>query len=129
MASKTKMPDHVKRDLTAWAEAFMEERFEPGINKEGAEAHGFNYVVDLYARWRGPRFYIGATYRRAGFPDDAGDEAHFDAHSARVTYQGPRSFALAYMRHTKRWHTVFYDLTLEQVKDRIEGMEIFWPMH
>lgn len=125
MGARPEVPDNIKRELTEQANAFLERKFRPGINKESAEKHGFNYIVDLYTKWWSNYFYLCAKYRR---PQPGAQEEFFDVRTTRLEYTGNGRFNLAYMRHTGRWHEVFQGLTIDESLDTIEEQEVFWPM-
>ena len=44
-----------------------------------------------------------------------------------MEYIGGRRFALAYMRHTEKWFTVYPSLTLDECLEVIESDELFQP--
>jgi hypothetical protein len=127
MGAALKVPDHLKRELTARMESFLKSTFRPGINKESAEKHGFNYVVDLHTEWRGRYVYLCARYRnpRAESPESE----FFEVRTTRAGYVGGGRFNLAYMRHTGRWYEVYAGLSLQECMETIEQEELFWPMN
>jgi hypothetical protein len=78
----------------------------------------------VFSEWRGKAFYICARYRTASRrPED-----DFIVRCARMTLKGLGRFDLAYFRHTERWFTVYYGLTVAECVKEIEGNELFWPM-
>lgn len=125
---KGTIPELLRHTLTQRMEQFIDRKFKPGlsIQAEAAKKHGFNYVVDIYTKWRGRYFYIIAKYRD---PRQEGEGAYFEVSTTRLEYVGRQRFNLAYMRHTGRWFEVFQDLTLPESIDTIEKQAIFWPVH
>lgn len=119
------MPFELQWSLEQKAKELIQRLFEPilPLRKTEAKAHGFNYPVDVFTKWRGHYFYFCATYR-----DDSADE-HFDVYATRLEYAGGRKFNLAYMRHTGKWSEVFAALSLDECLETIESMELFWPVH
>lgn len=124
---KTTVPELLKHTLSLKAEQLLETQFKPGlsIQAEAAKEYGFNYVVDVYTRWRGRYFYFCAKYRN---PRAGATEEYFEVKRTRMEYAGGRRFNLAYMRHTGRWFEVFPGLSLEECLETIAEEELFWPV-
>lgn len=127
MGAAPKVPDHLKRELASKVEGFLKSKFRPGINKESAEKHGFNYVVGLHAEWQGRYFYLCARYRNPRA--ESAENELFEVRTTRAEYVGGGCFNLAYMRHTGRWCEVYAGLSLQECMETIEQEELFWPMN
>ncbi len=84
----------------------------------------FNYLVDIYGRWRGRYFYFCGKYHSPG-PNAISPE--FETKFARLEYMGNDSFNLAYMRHTGQWFELFQDQTLEQCFAEMKNLPHFMP--
>lgn len=128
MAKQAAVPEFLKRTLTQRAEQLVNDKFKPGlaIQAEPAKKHGFNYVVDVYTKWRGRYFYFIAKYHN---PREKATAEYFEVPATRMEYVGGQRFNLAYMRHTDKWFEVFQGLTLAECLETIEREELFWPVH
>lgn len=124
---KVAVPEPLKQTLTQKAEQLIRDKFKPGIGiqAEAAREHGFNYVVDIYTKWRGRYFYFCAKYRNLR----ATAEEFFEVRTTRMEFVGSRRFNLAYMRHTGKWCEVYQALPFEECLETIEIEELFWPVH
>ena len=125
---KTTVPDLIKQTLTLKAEKILREQFKPGIliQAQAAKKYGFNYVVEVYTKWRGRYFYFCAKYRD---PRENATQEYFEVQTTRLEYVGARRFNLAYMRHTGKWCEVYPALSLEECLETIEQEELFWPVN
>lgn len=83
----------------------------------------FNQAVDVEARWRGSHFTLIAIYKVAPGPYTIRDS--FEEGFARLTYKSPGVYDLAYFRHTGKWFTVLYDLSLNDCFERVKSDPIF----
>ena len=122
------VPELLKHTLTQRSEQLINNKFKPGlsIQAEAAKKHGFNYVVDVYTKWRVRYFYFIAKYRN---PRQNTTEEYFEISATRMEYVDSQRFNLAYMRHTDKWFEVFQGLTLAECMETIEQEELFWPVH
>lgn len=84
----------------------------------------FNYLADVYTKWRGRYYYFMARYATPG-PDRIAP--FFDIGFARLEYARTGRFHLAYFRHTGKWWQVYSDLTLDEALDLIRDGGIFSP--
>ena len=126
---KSVIPDQLKQTVTQRANQLVETKFTPAVaaNTEGAEKHGFNYVVDVYTAWHGRYFYFCAKYRNPRA--DAEEDEFFEVRATRMEYLYPDGFNLSYMHHTGKWCEVFQDLDLDECLETVEGNELFWPLN
>lgn len=83
-----------------------------------------NYIVDIYYKWIGKRFYLCAKYLcphpRALFPS-------FESRFARLEYHGDNKFQLSFMRYTGSWVTLYQDISLEKSFKAIKEEPYFTP--
>lgn len=115
MATKSK-----KENITRQFESVIEElkkQITPTPNPQK-----FNHCVDVVSNWRGNYFYIKQKFKR---PEGEGRD--YEVGLARVEYQGPNSFNLAYFRHTGKWFPLwmYEDISLEEAKKAILGGHMF----
>ena len=88
------------------------------------EAPRFNYLIDLYTKWRGDSLYLLGTMA-CPFPEASVET--FETQFSRLTVGGYRSFQLAYMRHTGKWETVFLPESVEDAFDLIREVPFLRP--
>jgi len=126
-AGRSVIPEQLKQTVTQQADHLIETEFAPAVavNAEGAQKHGFNYVVDIHTTWRGRCFYFCAKYRN---PRADAEEEYFEVRTTRMEYLRGDRFNLAYMRHTGKWCEVFHDLTVDECLEAVRGNELFWPV-
>lgn len=121
------VPARLKERLSKRADQLISDKFKKGLELQAKvlEEHGFNYIVDVYTKWRGRYFYFIAKYRN---PQENATEEFFEVKRTRLEYTGNQEFSLAYMRHTDKWFEVFQELTLDASLETIEENELFWPV-
>lgn len=112
---KHKIPDSIKETTLLQAQQFVvtikKERLrEPPENPE------YNYVIDLWVKWYRSYLHFGATY---ACPSPRALSPTFETYLARMEYVGNNLFNLAYMRHTGKWHEIFYEQTLKEALELI----------
>jgi hypothetical protein len=73
------------------------------------EKPAFNYVTDIFAKWRGSSLYFCVTY---ACPGPNAISPSFEHRFARLNNAGGKRFHLAYMRYTEQWYTLHTGLTL-----------------
>jgi hypothetical protein len=88
------------------------------------KGYQFNYIVNLYAKWRGKYFYFCSTY---ACPGPRALSPSFEAYFTRLEYVGNNCFNLAYMRHTDKWWETMCGLTLGESFDTIRGNSLYHP--
>lgn len=118
-----KISDSTKLRVDAEANRLLEE-FRPQCVLEPPAEPKFNYIIDLYARWRGRYLTLGATYA-CPFPNAFSPT--FDAPFARLEHVGGDRFHLAYMRHTGKWEPVYFGLPLAEAVETIRSEALFQP--
>ncbi|MFK7844327.1 MAG: hypothetical protein AB8G77_03425 [Rhodothermales bacterium] len=121
------VPALLKDRLSQRANQMINDKFKEGLELQARalNGHGFNYIVDVYTKWRGRYFYFIAKYRD---PRENAKEEFFEVRRTRLEYTGNQEFSLAYMRHTDKWFEVFQGLTLDESLKTIEENELFWPV-
>ncbi len=118
------VPEQLRREIDKWADAWLASKFTRGLESRAADPGPFNYLVAVFAEWRGKSFYLCARYRaRSRRPED-----DFVARSARMTMTGLGRFELSFFRHTGRWLPIHTGLTASECFKEIEENEVFWPM-
>lgn len=111
-----KVPDHLKSDVKARADEFVESFLKPNFIKEMPEDYQWNYPVDVFTKWHQRYFYFCSTWRSPG-PDAISE--FFEHRFARLEYAGDEKFNVAYMRHTGQWREIFQSLTLAECIEEI----------
>ncbi|HET7117697.1 MAG TPA: hypothetical protein VFI29_14475 [Hanamia sp.] len=100
------------------------ERFKKiHINKNPGKE--YNYLIDIYIKWRGNYIYFLAKYRTG---KNAMVEQEFDEGFVRLEYVKNDSFNLSYFRHTGKWFTVANSLSLKNCLEMIEQIPTFHPI-
>ncbi len=69
----------------------------------------FNYVTDVYARWRGLRLYLVAKYASPGRNPIS---PHFEDKFARLECFGNGKYSLYAERHNGQWMPIVYNKPL-----------------
>ena len=123
-AHASRVPESVKREVTAKANRIIETQFKPEHLELPPEKPRFNYIVDIYSRWRGAFFYFCAKY---ACPGPNAISPYFEVKFTRLAYQANGRFNVAYMRHTDKWFEVYADLTLDEALATIREEELFHP--
>ena len=118
------MPDDLKAEVEVRASKLIEKVLRPQHVQPPPKEPRFNYIIDLWSKWHGSYFYFGATY---ACPGPYAMSPTFETKYVRMEYVGGRRFALAYMRHTEKWFTVYPRVTLNECLEVIKGQELFQP--
>ncbi len=85
----------------------------------------FNYLFDVYLKWRGNNLYFCSKYRSEA-PNRLVNE--FEEQFLRFQFHEKDSIVFSYMRHTGRWHVIGVDMTLKDCLDMIEKTPTFHPL-
>ncbi|MFH1160744.1 MAG: hypothetical protein V1733_07335 [bacterium] len=85
----------------------------------------FNYLIDIYTRWRGNYLYFCEKYKSEE-PNRIADE--FEVKFVRLEYVGRDKFNLSYFRHTEQWFLVATDLTLQDCLEMMQDNPVFQPI-
>ena len=117
------IPENLKEKLESKAKNIMDELKKEYI-KEKNPNNDYNYVVDIYCKWIGKRFYFCSRYncpsRRAISPS-------FESKFARIECIGDNRFQLFFMRHTGQWIKLYHDISLEKTFEAIRKNPWFRP--
>ena len=123
-AKPSKVPDALKRELSAKANALIEEYIRPKYVKPHPKNPRLNYIEDIFLKWRGRHFYFMAKYVSSA-PNSI--SPFFEVGFARLEFMGDNKFDLAYFRHTGKWWPVFSELTVDEVLDLVKSEALFHP--
>ena len=77
----------------------------------------WNYVTDIYCKWRQKRFYLCTKY---ACPGKNALSPSFESKFARLERIGDKSFRLSAMRHTGEWMHILPKATLHECFKELE---------
>ena len=120
---RTKPPENVKHAVAEAAEVIVAEWRQRCI-KPVPDNYEWNYLTQLYGRWRGNYFTFGGTY---ACPHADAISPTFDTGFARLEYLGQLGFNLAYFRHTGKWWQTEQAIPLADALAKIRDDEIYHP--
>ncbi len=123
-AKPSKVPDVLKREVSAKANALVEEHIRPEHVKAPPVNPRFNYIEDIFTKWRGRYFYFMAKYAS---PAPNRISPFFEVGFARLEFIGDNRFDLAYFRHTGKWWPVFSGLTVDEALNLVRSEGLFNP--
>jgi len=123
-AKPKKVPDFLKRQVSAKANSLVEESLKPEHVKPPPKNPKFNYIVDIYTKWRGRFFCFLGKYAT---PSADRIAPFFEIGFARLEYAGKDRFHLAYFRHTGEWWQIRSDLSLDEALNCIKDGGSFHP--
>ena len=123
-AKPSKVPDALKLELSVKANALVEEHIKPEHVKHPPMNPGFNYIEDIFTKWRGRYFYFMVKYASPG-PNSISPS--FEVGFARLEFVGDDLFDLAYFRHTGKWWTIFPELTVDEALKEVSKGGNFTP--
>jgi len=121
---KPKVPEQIKVEVGKICNEFVESFLKPQYIKPPPKDNDFNYVVDIYTKWRLNCFYFIAKYRCPG-PNAV--SLFFEDKFARIEYVDKDKFNLSYMRHTEQWFEIFTEISLKECIEAIKEMPHFMP--
>jgi len=85
----------------------------------------FNYLIDIYTRWRGNYLYFCQKYKS----DDENRIAdEFEVKFVRLEYTGHNLFSLSYLRHTEQWFLMATDMTLPDCLNMMKDIPTLHPI-
>jgi len=122
--SKPRVTEAVKLDLETKANALIELVLKPTYIKPPRQDQQFNYIVDIYAKWRGSTFYF---YSKYAVPGPNAISPFFEDKFARMEYVGSDHFNLSYMRYTGKWLEVYTGLSVDECLAAIKDDPLFQP--
>jgi len=85
----------------------------------------FNYLMDIYTRWRGTYLYFCEKYKSEG-ENRIADE--FEVKFVRLEYIGRDTFHLSYFRHTEQWFQVATYLSLQDCLTMMRDIPTLQPI-
>ena len=122
--SKKPVPADVHHEVERRAQLLIDSTLKPRYVQPPPKKPKFNYLVDLYAHWRGPFFYFCSRYCSPG-PNAL--SPFFESKFARHQYAGGAGFNLAYFRHTGQWWEIAQLRSLDECLSEIEAGDLFNP--
>jgi hypothetical protein len=118
------VPPNTQQEVERRAQALIDSTLKPRYIQPPPKGADLNYLVDLYAQWRGAFFYFCSRYCS---PGSRAPSPFFESRFARLQYAGDGRFNLAYFRHTGRWWEIAQLLSLEECLAEIEAGGLFAP--
>jgi hypothetical protein len=118
------VPKGVKDEVTTMAHQLVEGELKPAYVQPPPKKPRWNYIVDIFTKWRGRYFYLIARY---ACPGPNAISPFFEVGFARLEYLSNGHFNVAYMRHTGKWWEVRTDMTLAKALRTIRNEPIFHP--
>jgi hypothetical protein len=117
-------PKGVKDEVTTMAHQLVEGELKPTYVQPPPKKPRWNYIVDIFTKWRGRYFYLIARY---ACPGPNAISPFFEVGFARLEYLSNGHFNAAYMRHIGKWWEVRTDMTLAKALRTIRNEPIFHP--
>lgn len=84
----------------------------------------FNYLADIFIKWRGDTLYFCSTYN---CPGKHALSPSFEGKFARMEPAGGGRFHLSFMRHTGQWVTLYCDMSFGECLKAIRKDSFFTP--
>lgn len=116
-----------KKAIAAACDRFIAERLKPRLLPQIRPTE-FNYLVDIFGKWRGSKYSFIARYR-SGWPDNEGEE--FEDAFARLDHveEGPADtrFDVMWHRHNGQWFRLHAAVMLEEALHLIETRPMLQP--
>lgn len=116
------VPEAVKDAVTEGARRLVETTLKPAHVKPPRQGERFNYIVDIFTKWRGRYFFFLARYACPGLNALS---PFFETGFARLEYLADGRFNVAYMRHTGKWSQVYPGLTLDEAIETVGTEPLF----
>ena len=120
----TPVPSTVKESLTAAANEIVETVLKPEYLKPPPRGYRFNYIVDIYTKWRGHCLLFRSKY---ACPGPNAMSPFFEVSFSRIACMANGTFDVAYMRHPDKWWTVYTSLSQEEALATIRNEIMFHP--
>jgi len=122
--SKKPVPLHIRHEVERCAQELIYSTLKPRYIQPPPLKAEFNYLVDLYTKWKGPFFYFCSKYCS---PGPRALSPFFELGFARLQYAGKDRFNLAYFRHTGQWWELMQLLSLQECLAEIRVGGLFTP--
>ena len=111
--------DRIKNLCQPLIDKFKSEYVSINPNKE------FNYLVDIYIKWYRDNLYFCEKYKSES-PNRIVDE--FEEKFVRLKITNKDKFDISYMRHTGKWFSIAFGLTLNECLKMIENTPTLHPI-
>ena len=121
---KTEVPNVLREEVQSRANKLVQSVLIPEHVAPPPKDKRFNYLVDIYSKWRGSYFYFCSKYC---CPGPNAISPFFEAKFARLEYVGNNCFNLSYMRHTGQWLEIYPGLSLDECFSAIRDESHFLP--
>lgn len=121
---KPKVPEALKLEVEQKCNELVEAALKPMHIKPPPKDKDFNYPVDIYTKWHQSFFYFYVKYH---CPGPNAISPYFDIGFARLEFIGDHKFNMSYMRHTEKWHEIYYEQTLDECTALIKDGGHFTP--
>jgi len=123
-SQKTTIPPTWKDAIERQGKELIQNHLIPEyVQPPGPDAK-FNYIVDIYCKWRGNYFYFISKY---ACPEPNASSPSFENGFARMLFLDRDRFNLAFRRHTGDWEEVFLNLTQNECIEMIKSGGPFTP--
>jgi len=110
--------DNIKNLCQPLIEKFKSEYIPINPNKE------FNYLVDIYVKWHQGNLYFCEKYKSESQNTIVGE---FEEKFVRLNMANKDNFDISYMRHTGKWSSIAFGLTLNECLEMIENTSTLHP--
>ena len=114
----------MRDQVSAKAEEIVESFLKPEHVKPPPTEPRFNYITDIFTKWRGRFFYFIGKY---ACPGPNALTPSLEIGFGRLEYTREGRFNLAYFRHTGQWWEIYSDLLLEEALDLVRQGAHFHP--
>lgn len=118
------MPEELKLEVQRRADEFLESYLKPTFVLPPSEAPRWNYVVEIFTKWRRRYFYFCSKYRCLGANCIS---EFFESRFARLEFVGNKKFNVANIRHTGQWWEILQGLSLNECLEEIREQELLHP--
>src|SRR3989344_2169468 len=117
------VPEEIKEEIESRSKNLIVELKKEHIKGKNPK-NDYNYIVDIYFKWIGNRFYLCSKYN---CPSPRAISPSFESKFARIEYIGNNKFQLFFMRHTGQWIKLHQDISLEKAFKAIREEPYFRP--
>lgn len=121
---KTGMSNALKEEVQTKANKLVKSILIPKYVIPPPKDMKYNYLIDIYSKWRGSHFYFCSKYC---CPGPNAISPFFEAKYARLEYIGNNRFNLSYMRHNGQWLKIYTSLSLDECLSAIRDEPHFLP--
>ncbi len=118
------VPEKLRLEIEAKARNLIDFELKKKYIKGKNPNNDYNYIVDIYYKWIGKRFYLCSKYN---CPSPRSILPSFESKFARLEYIGNNEFQLFFMRYTGEWINLYQDISLEKVFKMIKDEPYFEP--